>query len=338
MFEVPLGKFICQAPPFIKTLSLKHLSENTDTCVTLLRVLPKSIEDQDLISEESEICYHLTQHYIDSDKYYLVPESSCIQSSLITTQLIDVQEQEILANENFLNITLTYSTKKNFSTDSNDKWLLAITRSNIKNFQEDVLVISILASRISPKLTPLKTIDIVRINEYSNSYHKLKFHQKSFDLSKVFLTTNRKLKNFLLKNNFINLKKLQKFRLPENNISTSERVPHLFGTFQSKPDVSTLVKTHQMLKVADMNAQKEHRFKDYKVKNTSPCKFTFYVKLMGPFFFDFSGQSQISEFDIKENEIISIRVFMKGMRKKHIEWPLSRETLLKGVMVISFSP
>ena len=338
VFEVPLGKFICQAPPLKKTLSLKHLSESTETLITLLRVLPKSFNNLSDFSEENDIVNHLNEHYIDSTKFCLIPENACILSSEITTQLIYSKEYEEHENEKFLNLVLTYSVKKNFTKDSNDKWLLAVTRNNIVNFQEDALIMSISASRISPKLTPLKTMDIVRIDKYSNSYHKLKFHLKSFDLSQVFLTNNRKLKTFLLKNNYINLKQLDKFKKSEDNISTSQRVPHLFGTFQNKPKNNTIFQTHKALKIADINAQNEHRFKDYKVKNTSACKFTFYVKLMGPFFFDVYAETQISNFKIKENEIISIRVFMKGMRQKHIEWPLSREALLKGVMVISFTP
>jgi hypothetical protein len=301
-------------------------------------VLPKSFSNLNDLSEDNEIVDLLNEHYIDSDKFCLVPENACSLSANITTQLILTQEHEEHENEHFLNLILTYSVKKTFSQDSNDKWLLAVTRNKILNFQEDALIMSISGSRISPKLTPLKTMDIVRINKFSNSYHKLKFHQKSFDLSQVFLTNNRRLKNFLLKNNFINLKQLDKFRTPEGNISTSERVPHLFGTFQSKPQINTFIQTQKALKAADMNAQVEHRFKDYKVKNTSACKFTFFVKLMGPFFFDLYAETQVSKFTIKENQIISIRIFMKGMLKKHIEWPLSRETLLKGVMVISFSP
>lgn len=291
-------------------------------------------------SEPGLVEQHMLKHYVDSQRFCLVPEEKCLDLPLVLTRLILSQRSEARENEHFLSVELTYSAKKQCFDDSNDRWLLAVTRPTPVHFHEDALVIAITASRILPKLVPMKTIDIVRIDKFDNSYNKLKFHQKSFDLAKLFLTTNKKLRSFLVRNNFINLQRLHRFQAQlDHHISTSEKAPHLFGTFQSKRSLQKVSLGVPRQARLDVNAQKEHIFKDYKVKNVSACKFVFYVKLIGPFFFDPSAESQLSEFQIRQNEILSVRVYMKRIRQKHlIEWPSARESLLKGVMIISYRP
>jgi hypothetical protein len=347
LYEVPLGKFIYHAPPVKNTLVLRHLSKSTETSVELFRVLPKTKKRKSLqLKEMTEIQKHLLTNYVNTEEFFLISEKECKIISGISTKLHFTKNKRTKDKEDFIEIDLTYSSKKSNWTDSEDEWLLALSKVSPGNLQEDTLVIRISGSRLLPKLTSLKTINISRMDQFSNSYLKLKFHQKSFDLSKIFLTRNKKLKNFLLKHNFINLKVFEKIKGSDNNICNSERAPHLFGSFKNRNQQELLGNTavdeqfmQKLVSTQDFNALKEHNFKDYKLKNLSACSFSFFIKLVGPYFFDKSFISQVSEFEIKENQILSIRVYMKQFSKKlSSEWPMCRESLIKGVMLVSYFP
>lgn len=346
-FEVDLGTFIFQAPLFKKTLVLHHLSKTTETRLFLFRILPKNLQKNFMeTSTDCPVWAHLKKHYFDPQSHFIVEEDFCLENSCTPTKLFYSFNQVEKEGEHYLNVELTYSSKKTAWEDSRDEWFLVAVKDPFDNLTEDALVIRVSGARLLPRLTTLKTLNVSRIDRFSNSYNKLRFHQKSFDLSKVFLTKNKKLRSFLLRNNFINLKVYEKLRMPETNVSSSEQAPHLFGSFKNREQIGLFEGAqidqslmNRLVSFEDMNALKEHTFKDYKLKNLSACSFTFYLKLLGPFYLDKDHLSQIADFRIKENQILSIRIFMKRFSKKlSSEWPLARESLEKGVMMISYFP
>lgn len=232
-------------------------------------------------------------------------------------------------------LQITYSlSNPNSHVSEIVNFLVVLHKDKIKNPTQDIVILLVKLENCRPELKLLSQLNF-RENYESDFFIKV-FSQKMFDLTKIFQIENQKTKNYLIKNNFINTESLLKFTSLQSNDQNLQKT--FFAGFdkENQKDLNTIIdKTNYLQDIHKSFTKNEKLYKDIKLVNVSSCSFTFYVKVLGPFYLTETGSKDI-EITIKEKEVISLRVYSEVKDKRN--WPMTREMIEKGIFIIQYQP